>query len=295
MIHCPMPRTVLGVAAILATLIVISGLLSRGVTRPIEELGRATRAVAAGCGGVPDAPRTAAVEIQALYADFAAMADAIERRSRYLRDFAHAVSHEFKTPLAGIRGAIELLADHGATMSVEERARFLGNADADAGRLALLVTRLLDLARADMTVAAHDARSEVAPVLAAIADALGGEAFAVRVDAPAALLPVAVPAATLEAVLTGLVENSRQAGAASATITARVADRLLLTVADDGSGIAPTDRARVFEPFFTSRRGEGGSGLGLAIVRSLLDAAGATVKLAEAERGAVFVLSLPLA
>ena len=40
------------------------------------------------------------------------MAAAIERRSRYLRDFAHAVSHEFKTPLAGIGGAIELLTDH---------------------------------------------------------------------------------------------------------------------------------------------------------------------------------------
>ena len=41
--------------------------------------------------------------------DFARMAEAIERRSRYLRDFAHAVSHEFKTPLSGIRGAAQLL------------------------------------------------------------------------------------------------------------------------------------------------------------------------------------------
>src|SRR3546814_20889480 len=78
------------------------------------------------------------------------MAAAIERRSRYLRDFAHAMSHEFKTPLSGIRGAIELLEDHDATMSAEERRRFLANADADARRLARLVSRLLDLARADM-------------------------------------------------------------------------------------------------------------------------------------------------
>src|SRR3546814_13727325 len=55
------------------------------------------------------------------------MAAAIERRSRYLRDFAHAMSHEFKTPLSGIRGAIELLEDHDATMSAEERRRFLAN------------------------------------------------------------------------------------------------------------------------------------------------------------------------
>src|SRR3546814_16253407 len=60
------------------------------------------------------------------------------------------MSHEFKTPLSGIRGAIELLEDHDATMSAEERRRFLANADADARRLASLVSRLLALARADM-------------------------------------------------------------------------------------------------------------------------------------------------
>src|SRR3546814_1626269 len=76
--------------------------------------------VAAGRGRVPEPPPTAAIEIQGLYRDFAVMAAAIERRSRYLRDFAHAMSHEFKTPLSGIRGAIELLEDHDATMRSEE-------------------------------------------------------------------------------------------------------------------------------------------------------------------------------
>ena len=78
------------------------------------------------------------------------MAEAIARRSRYLRDFAAAVSHEFKTPLAGIRGAVELLEDHHEEMTEAERARFLGNISADTARLSQLVTRLLDLARADM-------------------------------------------------------------------------------------------------------------------------------------------------
>ena len=52
------------------------------------------------------------------------MAERIERRSRYLRDFAAALSHEFKTPIAGISGAIELLQDHEGSMSDEERRRF---------------------------------------------------------------------------------------------------------------------------------------------------------------------------
>ncbi|KAK0358605.1 hypothetical protein LTR94_034755, partial [Friedmanniomyces endolithicus] len=78
------------------------------------------------------------------------MAEAVDRRSRYLRDFAAAVSHEFKTPLAGIQGAVELLQDHGDDMEPDQRRRFLGNIDSDARRLSDLVTRLLDLARADM-------------------------------------------------------------------------------------------------------------------------------------------------
>ena len=287
-------KIAIGVLAIFTILVLLSGVLSRGIARPIEALGAATRSVAAGHGDVPDPPRTAAIEIQGLYADFAAMAAAIDRRSRYLRDFAHAVSHEFKTPLAGIRGAIELLRDHGADMSEGQRVQFLANADADAGRLATLVSRLLELARADMT-RGNGAATLLGPVLARVADAASGDGFAVDADA----FPetqIAAPEATLETVLTALIENSRQAGATRVRLSAeRSADALILRVADNGAGIAPADRARIFEPFFTTRRASGGSGLGLPIIASLLDAAGATIALADSATGATFELTLPLA
>ena len=146
-------KILFGIAAIFGVLIVLSGLLSRGIVRPVEALAQASRALASGRQDFPEPPRTAASEIQDLYADFARMAEAIERRSRYLRDFAHAVSHEFKTPLSGIRGTLEILADHGDTMAPADRRRFLANADADAARLTLLSSRLLELARAHAHVA----------------------------------------------------------------------------------------------------------------------------------------------
>jgi signal transduction histidine kinase len=146
-------KIALGAGLIFAVLLVLVGLLSRGIARPIEALGRATENVARGAVAIPDPPVTAAVEIRALYENFASMAARIERRSRYLRDFAAAVSHEFKTPIAGIRGALELLEDHEDAMSPEERRRFLSNATKDADRLSLLLERLLHLARADMAVA----------------------------------------------------------------------------------------------------------------------------------------------
>ncbi|WP_157217075.1 sensor histidine kinase [Flavisphingomonas formosensis] len=287
-------KILLGMAAILLILVLLSGVLSRGIAKPIEALGAATREVATGRGQVPDPPQTAAIEIQGLYLDFAAMAEAIEHRSRYLRDFAHAMSHEFKTPLAGIRGVIELLQDHDAAMAPEERRRFLANADADAERLATLVTRLLELARADMARVGSDARADLPTILAKVADALAAGNFSIDVDASGDVPLVAVPEAMLEAILVTLVQNSRQAGARHALLEARAEDEAVrLRISDDGPGIAAGDRARIFEPFFTTRRAQGGSGLGLAIVRSLLDAANGSIHLVDNGAGATFDVMLP--
>ncbi len=286
-------KIILGIAAIFGLLVVLSGVISRGVTRPIEQLGAATRAVASGRGRVPDPPPTAAIEIQGLYADFAVMAAAIERRSRYLRDFAHAVSHEFKTPLAGIRGAVELLQDH-PDMAAEDRRRFLANADADARRLALLVTRLLDLARADMAELEEE-RTDAAQVIARIANSWRTADFSIDIVCLADLPDVNVPTTTLEAVFATLLANSRQAGAQVVTIELLAKDtHLEVLLTDDGTGVPLADRARLFEPFFTTKRDTGGSGLGLAIGRSLLEVQKGTISLLDGET-TTFVICIPFA
>ncbi|MDB5423369.1 MAG: sensor histidine kinase, partial [Phenylobacterium sp.] len=289
-------KIALGVVGIFGTLVLLSGLISRGVTRPIEALSAASREVAAGGRSVPDTPPTAAVEIRALYEDFRAMAARIERRSGYLRDFAAAVSHEFKTPLAGISGAVELLQDHFDTMSEADRRRFLANIAADGERLSQLVTRLLDLARADMASHEVDVAIDPAPAVRRAADAAAAGAFEVRVDLPAMLPRVAVPAATVESVVTVLLQNSRQAGATRAVIAARAGPaQVVLSVTDNGPGVPPADRERLFEPFFTSRRAFGGTGLGLPIARSLLAASRAAIVLTASTEGARFEVTLPRA
>ena len=70
-------KILIGVAVILACLVFLTGLISRGVARPIEALSRAAREVAAGQGDIPETPVTAAVEIRDLYEDFRVMAEAI--------------------------------------------------------------------------------------------------------------------------------------------------------------------------------------------------------------------------
>jgi two-component system sensor histidine kinase ChvG len=287
-------KIALGIVGVLGFIAFLAVLVSRGIARPIEVLSRVTREVASGGGEVPPPPSTAAVEIRTLYEDFGIMAEAVERRSRYLRDFAAAVSHEFKTPLAGIQGAVELLQDH-EDMEPARRRRFLDNIAADGRRLSGLVTRLMDLARADM--ARPEAGLSVdlrAPLLKTIDACSPG--LTITLDLPEDLPAVAAPAATLEVVVSTMLENSRQAGAETVRIAARAAgDAVILSVSDDGPGVAPADARRIFEPFFTTRRSEGGAGLGLSIARALLAANQATLDLLPSGAGAVFEIGLPVA
>ena len=137
---------------------------------------------------------------------------------------------------------------------------------------------------------------DLGPPVRRIADAQRSADFAVDLKLPKALPKVAAPAATIETVLTALLENSRQAGARRAQVTASAADgRVVLSVADNGPGVPPADRDRLFEPFFTSRRADGGSGLGLPIARSLLAASNGTLVLADQPTGARFDVTLPAA
>ena len=284
-----------GTVSIFALLVLLTAVFARAFVRPIEKLSEASRALASGRPAMPRRPTLEVAEIRSLFDDFEAMSAAIARRSRYLRDFAAALSHEFKTPLAGIRGGIELLEDHGAAMSDAQRTRFLANMNADADRLSRLVSRLMELARADMQVADPAARADPAALLARIADAFSSERFSVTLDLPAALPPVAMDSAALETVLETLVDNARGAGASRLAIAARVDDGvLLIDLADDGPGVPTADRERVFDPFFTSKRESGGTGLGLPIARALLEGSRGWLELADSESGARFVVRLPV-
>lgn len=286
-------KIALGVALIFVMLLAISAVLARSIVRPIENLTRATRALSSGRSIEPSRPSLQVVEIRDLFNDFEVMAQNIEKRSRYLRDFASSVSHEFKTPLAAISGAIELLQDHGETMSAPDRQRFLDNMAGDAQRLSRLVRRLMELAQADLRVEDVSELTKIAPIMLAIADGFSGRDFAVRLS-DLALLPAAkIDADALEAVVVTALENARQAGAKSVVIRGETSGGdVCLDLIDDGPGVPEGDRERIFDPFFTSKRDSGGTGLGLSIARSLLQAYGGALTLLPSSAGAHFRISL---
>lgn len=286
-------KIALGIAGIFLMLILLSAVLARAIVRPVENLSKATRALASGKTAHLVRPSLQVVEIRDLIGDFEVMAQSIDKRSRYLRDFASSVSHEFKTPLAGISGAIELLQDHAGDMTEADRARFLANMAVDAERLSRLVRRLMELAQADLQLDSVDGSSDLMPIVAAVVDGFSREDFTIQADIPASIASLWIGGDALEAVLVMLIENARQAGAGHLALTASSeGDRIHIDLLDDGPGVPGGDRDRIFDPFFTSKRAEGGTGLGLSIARSLLEAHRGTLDLLPSEKGAHFRICL---
>ncbi len=273
----------------------VSLLAATLVLRPLRRLVGQARAIAEGdAGGHVPIGKPVVEELAVLSEALAGMATALHERNEYIRSFAASVSHEFKTPLAAILGAVELLRDDQGGMPAEQRARFLTNVDADAQRLNALVKRLLELARAD-AMAPSVASAPLAATLAKL-EQRGPAELDLQVvgGSGGAETQVALPAEVLETVLWQLCTNAKQHGATRVELFTRtVAGGASIEVRDDGPGISEANRARIFDAFFTTRRDSGGTGLGLTIARSLLRPFGGKLELGPpSPHGASFVVTM---
>jgi len=288
--------------ALLALLLLgsVGGLAALGsivISTPLRAVTQRAKRVAEGERGALE-PQTRPIlrEVAELSEALTRMAATLERRADYIRDFAAHVSHEFKTPLTTIRGTVELMREHLAEMSAEERDRFLANMDAEAERLSRLVARLLDLARADVMGGAEEGRCYPLAVAERLAKDDTPLKVPMQVDGPADLT-LAMSEDAFSTVLANLRDNARQHGGSGVRISFALRQDgpwAVMTFRDDGPGISPANAARVFTPFFTTARKQGGTGLGLAIVHSLITAHGGSIALLAADSGAVFEIRLPM-
>lgn len=285
-------KVVLAAIAILGGTLLIGLIFLRTVSRPIYALMERTKRIAAGDReAIRPLDHHGTREMAALSDAFLDMAEKLHARSDSIQTFATHVSHELKSPLTAIQGAAELLRDSGSAMDEAERRRFSDNIVTDAGRLNLLVRRLLDLARAENLAPSGESTS----IGAALALLPAEDRIAVRVEAGGEI-GLRISAESAAIVLANLFDNSARHGAALVSITAANADRkATILVSDDGAGISPSNRARIFEPFFTTRRDSGGTGMGLGIVLALLKAHDGTIRLVDSERGTRFEIILPAA
>ena len=292
-----------GVLLLVALVLALSLLTSLTISRPVRALIEQTRRAARGeRGAIVPLKSPGTQEIGELSETIAAMAATLESRANYIRDFAAHVSHEFKTPLTAIQGSVELLREHGGTMSSDERNRFLGILSDDAERLERLVRRLLELARADMSHPG-DERAPLHATLETIANRFREAGLHIATDlAIDSGVQAAMAAETLDAVIGTVLDNTRQHAGANVSVQLHAAmdptpGFACIDLVDNGCGITPANALKIFEPFFTTARHRGSTGLGLSIVRSLLAAHGGDVTLItnDAGGGAHFRIRLPLA
>jgi len=258
------------------------------VGRPVRLLiDQARRAAGGERGAVREIRGAGTREMRELSRALAEMARTIEEREAYIRTFASHVSHEFKTPLTTIRGAVELL---GEGTDSAERESLLRSALAASDRLQRLLDGLLALARADAAPATA-ASADVVACATWLATRFRNDGFQVEVAASASVR-ASISEEALEAVLASLLENARAHGATTAKVEVRGEAGVVVEVSDDGPGISDANAERVFEPFFTTARDRGGTGLGLSIARALVESHGGRLELVRPRPGAVFRVEL---
>ena len=211
-----------------------------------------------------------------------------------------AVSHDLRTPLAGIKAAVTSLRSDDVAWSEEDQAELLEGIEAGADRLDHLVGNLLDMSRLQTGTVTPLIREidvdEVAPM------ALGGvPEGSAELDIPETLPMVAVDAGLLERALANLVENAVKYSPddRGVLVTASaLADRVEVRIVDRGPGVPDEAKERIFEPF--QRYGDAprgaGVGLGLAVARGFAESMGGTLTAEDTPGGGLtMVLTLRVA
>jgi nitrogen fixation/metabolism regulation signal transduction histidine kinase len=297
-------------SAVLAAL--LGYLMARRTARRLARLAEAHRQVAAGDLSVRVVPEGGGDEVAALARGFNVMVEEVRQardRIVYLekisgwQEVARRLAHEIKNPLTPIQLAFQQLEARWPQQAGGDPAfgRLLGDAGEivrqEVGTLQRLVEEFSAFARLP------DVRPEPADLGDFVAAFLEtspqlGEAAEVRLIRTGGTVPVQLDPALMRRVLANLTENAVQAARPGRAVihlgVARSRERAVLTVADEGPGISPDLRPRVFDPYVTTKAA--GTGLGLAIAKKIVLQHGGEIQVGErAGGGACFTLAFPLA
>ena len=231
----------------------------------------------------------AATELRTLAEAFNHMLDRLDRAFGRQRQFVSDASHELRSPLTAVRGQLEVLARQEHPSAAEIR-RVEAVALRELDRVERLVEDLLTLAKLDEGVAPRRRRLRLAPFLGELAESQpgGGAELGELADGEIEADPD-----LLAQVVRNLLANARRhAGSGGRVVlSASAGDGGELTVAvdDDGPGIPPARRERVFDRFDRSEAGRdrasGGSGLGLGIARSIVELHGGRIRAEDSALG----------
>lgn len=288
-------------AVVLAAAALVTALLARQMTRPLQILRAASAEIAGG-----DYDRRTALhtgdELENVSQSFDKMADAVQEKIADLEadvqrreDFVGAFTHELKTPMTSIIGYADML--HTMQTDPDEQREAAAAIVHEGRRLEALSRKLLAL------LGLNEEGVELTAVpLPALWPRLHAACPDVTLRTPAAAPTVRGDADLLLDLLCNLVQNAAKASAPGAPVLvlcAQAGDAVTLTVADRGCGIPPELIPRVTEPFYmvdkSRARRQGGSGLGLALCQRIAAAHGSALRIeSEPGRGTRVSVTLPV-
>ncbi len=280
--------------AALAASLALTQFLAHGMTSPLRQMTAAALAMARGDYSIR-VRATSRDEIGQLATAFNQMAADLEAADEYRRGLIGNVSHELRTPITALRAVLENVVDG----VVEPDAETMRMALSQTERLGELVTDLLDLSRIEGgAIPLQVSRFDVDEFLHDAVEHVSVSASTVPVDirvSPPDLKAVADPA-RLRQVVVNLVDNAIRHSPAGGSVTVRASRGpagLRLEVADQGPGIAPAERERVFERFTRGATTDGGTGLGLAIARWAVELHGGEIEVTDTAAGCRIRVSIP--
>ena len=274
--------------------------VSRRIVGPLQRMMEASRRIAE--GRYQDrVPVSDDYEISNLAASLNSMAATLERTEQQRQELIGNVAHELRTPLTTIKGYMEGLID--GIMPANEATFSLVREEAD--RLSRLVQDLQDLSRLEESGVNLELRPVAVPaVVAAVIQKMRPQ-YEAKDVALSASIPHGLPWALadhdrIQQVLLNLVDNALHytpPGGAVRVQAGAAGGEVHVTVADNGSGIAPEHLPHIFTRFYrvdkSRSRAAGGAGIGLTIARRLAEAQGGTIAVAsEPGRGSRFTLTL---
>lgn len=233
-------------------------------------------------------------------------AAALEQNEKLRTMLLASLSHDLRTPLASITGAVTSLLQLGDKMPENDRRDLLVSIEEEAGRLNRFVVNLLDMSRIES--GALSPRRELVDVTDVIRGAVDrcrkvfpGQQISLSIarDLP----PIRGDSNLLAQVLFNLLDNAQKYGGETGTIihARRQGQDVIVSVTDEGAGVKPSDLERIFEKFYRGGRADGrkaGTGLGLSICRGLVEAMGGTIiaqSPAIRRRGTRIVMRFPAA
>jgi two-component system sensor histidine kinase KdpD len=220
---------------------------------------------------------------RAMLQDAARQTAVLRQTDKMQKALLDSISHNLRTPLATVTGALQSLRHDSAMLDEQTRMELLANAEEQAARLNRLVGNLLDMTRLEAgTVRVKREPCDILDVIEAALDQLGETARGrqIRLDLPPEQILVALDFALTSQVLVNLLDNALKYAPADQSICIRVRSsgaNLEIAVLDRGPGIGEGDLELVFEKFHRAGGQAEGSGLGLSICRGFVEAHGGRI------------------